>query len=117
MGGAAEQALLLVGNEVVEDLLELRGIAVGIERQARKGHQRLTEEAGIKPGESCRDLLAVVVVADEGVGAADELLAALKRWEDAKLAGTIPPDPTKQVYARPQLTKNTHETIMYILLF
>ena len=71
---AAEEAFLVVGDEVVEDFLELGRVVLAVQRKARQGDERFAEQPRVQPGESGVDLLVSVPVADEEVGVPAELV-------------------------------------------
>ena len=79
-----QQALLIVFDQVVEDLLEFPGVVLGIERQSGQGVQGLAQQSGIEPGVSGHDLLAAAVVADQQVGLPHELV--VERSDGADVA-------------------------------
>ena len=82
--GAMEQALRLVGDEVVQDLLELLRVVLAVQGQAGEGVEGLAEEAGEEPGITGDDLFLAVGVADQEVRLADELV--MERGDGADLA-------------------------------
>ena len=84
LGGAAKEPVLLVGDEVVQHFFEGGGVAVGVEGEARKGYEGFAKQAGVEPGETCSDLLAVVVVADEEICPVEKLVAVAPDCRDVR---------------------------------
>ena len=82
--GAVEQALGLVGDEVVQDLLEFLRVVLPVEGEAGEGIEGLAEEAGEEPGITGDDLLLAAAVTDQQVRLADELV--VERGDGSDLA-------------------------------
>ena len=72
--GPMEKAILIVGDKIVEDLLELGLVAIGVKCQARQSLQGLPQKTGVEPGETCGDHLVASAVLLQQIGAMHELL-------------------------------------------
>lgn len=69
-----EKAILIVGDKIVEDLLELGLVTIGVKCQARQSLQGLPQKTGVEPGETCGDHLVASAVLLQQIGAMHELL-------------------------------------------
>ena len=74
LGSPAEEAFLLVLNQVVQDFFEGGLVIAGIEGQAGQGVQGLAQEACRHPGEAGGNLLAAMAFAYQQVGPAHQLV-------------------------------------------
>ena len=67
LSGLVIETILIVGDEIVENFLEFLRSCTCVEGKSRKRGDGLAEETGLKPGESCINLLVSVAVHYEQV--------------------------------------------------